>query len=124
MSARHERTKDFYLTAKCFLLNNVLKINSREVHLSDPYCKIQTAQGTNQNAPFHRGPVCHIITMKVKQTWTPTLLQGRSQFQQVQESQAFPGHAISLAIYGNLPVSLASEQRGFLNDGALSVHAH
>ena len=25
------------------------------------YCKIRTAQGTNQNAPFHHGPVCHII---------------------------------------------------------------
>ena len=33
------------------------------VHLSGPSCKIQTAQGTNQNAPFHRGPVCHIINV-------------------------------------------------------------
>ena len=27
------------------------------VHLSGPYSKIRTAQGTNKNAPFHPGPV-------------------------------------------------------------------
>ena len=35
------------------------------VHLSGPYCKIRTAQGTNQNAPFRLGPVCHIIIYNI-----------------------------------------------------------
>ena len=29
-------------------------MSSLAVHLSGPYCKIRTAQGTNQNALFHR----------------------------------------------------------------------
>ena len=36
-------------------------MSSLAVHLSGPYCKIRTVQGTNQNAPLRRGPVCHII---------------------------------------------------------------
>ena len=52
----------FYLTSKCFVLNTVSRtqvseFSSRAVHLSGPYSKIRTAQGTNQIAPFHLGPV-------------------------------------------------------------------
>jgi len=36
------------------------------VHLSGPYYKIPTAQGTNQNSPFRRGPICHIINANNK----------------------------------------------------------
>ena len=47
---------------KCFLLNifsrtQISEISSSVVHLSGPYSKIWTVQGTNQNAPFHHGPV-------------------------------------------------------------------
>ena len=33
-----------------------LPVNSLAVHLSGPYCKIQTAKETNQISPFHLGP--------------------------------------------------------------------
>ena len=54
--------KGFYLTPKCFLLNifsrtQINELNSWAVHLSGTNSKIRTAQGTNQNAPFHLGPV-------------------------------------------------------------------
>ena len=54
--------KGFYLTSKCFLVNvfsrtQISEFSSWAVHLSGPYSKIRTAQGTNQNAPFHHGPV-------------------------------------------------------------------
>ena len=54
--------KGFYSMSKCFLLNffsrtQISEFSSRAVHLSGPYSKIRTAPGTNQNAPFHLGPV-------------------------------------------------------------------
>ena len=30
------------------------------------YCKIRAALGINQNAPFHPGPVCHIINLHLQ----------------------------------------------------------
>ena len=59
---QQEQKKRFYLTAKCFLLNDVSRTKISEfsswaVYLSGPYIKIRIAQGTNQNAPFHLGPV-------------------------------------------------------------------
>lgn len=47
---------------KLFILCDELKtrfaeINMQAVHLSGPCCKIRTAHGTNQNSPFHPGPV-------------------------------------------------------------------
>ena len=54
--------KGFYLTSKSFLLNffsrtQISEFSSLAVHLSGSYNKIRTAQGTNQNALFHLGPV-------------------------------------------------------------------
>ena len=42
-----------------FSRTQISEISSLTVHLSGPYSKIRTAQGTNQNqnAPFHLGPV-------------------------------------------------------------------
>ena len=46
-----------------FLLNNLSETQISEishtwaVHLSGPYSKTRNAQGTNQNAPFHRRSV-------------------------------------------------------------------
>jgi len=47
---------------KLFILCDELKtqfaeINMPSVRLSGPYCKIRTANETNQNSPFHPGPV-------------------------------------------------------------------
>ena len=58
--------KGFYLKSKCFLLNNfsrtqIIEFSSWAVHLSGPYSKIRTAQGTNQNAPFTLDQFSHII---------------------------------------------------------------
>ena len=52
----------FFLTSKCFLLNNfsviqISEFSSWAVHLSGTHSKIRTAQGTNQSASFHLGPV-------------------------------------------------------------------
>ena len=57
-----QQGKGFYLTPKCFLLNifsrtQISEITLRAVHISGPYSKIRTAQGTYQNAPFQLGPV-------------------------------------------------------------------
>ena len=56
------KKRGFYLTLKCFLLNfssrtEISEFSSCVVHLSGPYSKIRTAQGTNQNAPLYLGPV-------------------------------------------------------------------
>ena len=57
-----QQKKGFNLTLKCFLLSffsrtQISEFSSWAVHLSGPDSKIRTAQGTNQNAPFHLGPV-------------------------------------------------------------------
>ena len=40
-----------------FSRTQINEISSWAIHLNGPYGKIRTAQGTNQNAPFHHGPV-------------------------------------------------------------------
>ena len=56
------KVKWFVLTKKLFILCDELKTQFAEfsswtVHLSGPYCKIWNAQETNQNSPFHSGPI-------------------------------------------------------------------